>query len=1653
MVIWTCLFTPSWAQEDEESGGFLVNLLEDNLSGDNLYIKVTGLDGALSSQATIEQLTIADDDGVWLTVKNAVLDWNRLALVRGRFSVNTLSASEIDIARKPTPTAAQDDLPAPEAGPFQLPELPVSIEIGELRVDKTILGETVVGRPAELSLSGALTLADGTLDTKLAITRLDRPTDELGLIAGFENETRLLSLDLKLAEDDGGLVSQILGIPDSPSLLLTAKGQGPLNDFTADLALASESVDRLTGQVRLRGVPVPGADENAPNGIGFEAELAGDVTPLLSPEYKEFFGQNTLFELDGQSDPDGRIAIPKFSLTSQALNLDGALEIAGSGQIKNVLLEGRISPPEGPEVVLPLSGERTAVQSVEVFANLDANENDKWNLRLALDGLSRTDMAISGVELTAEGTLDQTQGFRLIGDVSSSLRDVTFNDAALSQAIGQKLELNGEFELTDQTALKLSQFLITGDDYTASVDAEIDGLDSGFQVDGRAEVEASDLSRFSKLTGQELGGSMSATLMGRGSPLGGSFDFDLDVEARDITSGIAQVDDLLPGVTTATLEASRGEAGLEIHDLSLVGTALTANATGTARSSGTGLSFTAELDDLTRVVPQMSGPLKIVGNLAHSAIETSGTVRANGPDGSFADVKGQMSKDGDIDLAFDAALTRIEQFLPQFPGMVTAEGSAKHDGKTWQIAGNSRGPASISADVTGTLDQSEDLLVDVKLREPKDGPISQFLKIPGTPSLLLTAKGQGPLADFVADVTLASDDVERLAGQVRLGAVAAPEADEAAPRSLDFSADLKGNITPLLTTVYRDFFGNELALNLVGTSEPDGGLAIEEFDLLTEAMILNGAFDLAGSGLIERALFHGRIAPPDGSSVVLPLPGPRTTLQAGVVSVRLEPEKDDTWDVRLGIDGLDRPDLKMARAEATASGTIDQSDGLHLVGDLESVLRGLLFADTALTQAIGTQVRLKTDFDLMDMSRLDLMGLMLSGSDYSATADLRIDDLDANMKGSGTVDVNADDLSRFSGLADRPVGGAISASLSGSGTATAEVFDVEIDVTARDLKSGIETIDKVVTGQTKLTGSAARNASGLEIRDLRLNGTSLTASAAGTLRKGRTNLDIDAELKDLALLVPEVSGPLTLTGDVSENNSGLNGTARLDGPTESFVVLNGTLSPDQEILLDFDAALSKIERFLPEFPGTFKAKGTANRSGEIWQISSTAEGPAGIAAEIGGSFDQATSNSDVAAKGQVRLGAVNRFISPNSVRGTASFDLALKGKPELSSLSGTISTANTTVAIPAVAQTINDLDADITLSNNSANVSVSAGLGAGGQVVVSGPVELAAPFKSSLTVDIQQLVLTDNVSFDSSANGQLTYTGALAGAGAIAGEVLFGETNININAMSGSIGAAPIPPITHRREPSKVHATRQRAGLVDTGNGGAGPDIGLDIRLAANNKVFVRGRGLQAELGGEVLVRGSTANVAPSGQIGLVRGNLDILGRRLNLSKGLVSLQGKLEPYMEFAATTSTSDGVATLEITGPLSAPEINVFSQPERPSEEALAMLIFGNQYSELSPLKLAQMAASMAQLSGAGGGATEETRKGLGVDTLDVSADDDGKAQVGAGKYIADGVYTDFTVNTRGDTEVNLNLDVTETLTLKGTVDTTGDTAVGIFFERDY
>ena len=87
---------------------------------------------------------------------------------------------------------------------------------------------------------------------------------------------------------------------------------------------------------------------------------------------------------------------------------------------------------------------------------------------------------------------------------------------------------------------------------------------------------------------------------------------------------------------------------------------------------------------------------------------------------------------------------------------------------------------------------------------------------------------------------------------------------------------------------------------------------------------------------------------------------------------------------------------------------------------------------------------------------------------------------------------------------------------------------------------------------------------------------------------------------------------------------------------------------------------------------------------------------------------------------------------------------------------------------------------------------------------------------------------------------------------------------------TGLTSIGEIPLIRHIGAPSAANATRSRAGVVDSekaeaSRGAAGPAYPLAIRVDAPSRLFVRGRGINAELGGGLDITGDTNNIISAG--------------------------------------------------------------------------------------------------------------------------------------------------------------------------------------------
>ena len=980
------------------------------------------------------------------------------------------------------------------------------------------------------------------------------------------------------------------------------------------------------------------------------------------------------------------------------------------------------------------------------------------------------------------------------------------------------------------------------------------------------------------------------------------------------------------------------------------------------------------------------------------------------------------------------------------------------------------------------------LMLDLSAREDAGGIAVSLLGLPGAPQASLTIKGAGPLEDFAADVALDTDGVSRLAGQVTLKGQNAG--------ATRFAADLAGDLAPLFLPDYAAFFGDAVGLVVDGSRAADGRLDLSQMSLTTRALRLQGQMVLAADGVPERFALTGDLGLAGGAAVLLPLSGAvETRINSADLALRYDATEGEGWSLQTRIHGLDRADLVAERLELAGSGRISRRGGGPVVGGtLRFDAGGMRPADPALAAALGDAVTGEAlGFWRQGDGVLSLPRLKIAGADYAVQAGGTLAGLGEALTITGRAAAQMADLSRLSGLAGRDLGGAAEITVDGTGSPLTGAFDVVARAVGRDMVAGVAELDSLLRGEAVVEVSAKRDTGGTQIRSLDISAASLSVQASGKIASGGSDLAGEVAFADLGALGAgyggAVQGKARLTGTLTEGRATLEAvgdglrigqtqadrllsgqsalslvlalkdgavqveTARLDNP-HLQASATGALQGDVQTL-DLTAKLQDLGLLLPEFPGALTVTGRAVQAAGGTTLDLKAKGPGQIDASVTGKVAAGFGSADLAIRGTGQAALVNAFIAPSAIAGALRFDMRLTGPLQVSALSGTVALEGGRLADPGRTFALTGIAARATLAGGRADVTVTGDVSSGGAIAVRGTVGLAAPFAGDLAVDIQRATLRDPDLYETVANGALTVQGPLTGGAMIAGRIALTETELRVPS-TGFGRAGDLPGLRHVAEPAEVRATRARAGLIDVAGAGGrgGAAFGLDLLLSAPNRVFVRGRGLDAELGGELRLGGTTAAVAPVGSFGLIRGRLEILGKRLDLSEAVLQMEGKLIPSLHIVAATVNDGITVAVGIDGPATNPVVSFTSTPELPEEEVLAQLLFGQTLQGLSAFQALQLASAVATLAGKGGdGIVARARKGIGLDNLDVKTASDGQASITAGKYLTKNIYSEFTFDQSGQSQINLNLDLSDQMRLRGRASSDGTAGLGIVVEKDY
>jgi translocation and assembly module TamB len=358
---------------------------------------------------------------------------------------------------------------------------------------------------------------------------------------------------------------------------------------------------------------------------------------------------------------------------------------------------------------------------------------------------------------------------------------------------------------------------------------------------------------------------------------------------------------------------------------------------------------------------------------------------------------------------------------------------------------------------------------------------------------------------------------------------------------------------------------------------------------------------------------------------------------------------------------------------------------------------------------------------------------------------------------------------------------------------------------------------------------------------------------------------------------------------------------------------------------------------------------------------------------------------------------------------------------------------------------LQNLNARVSVGSNGVNIdSFSAGDPGGGHMTASGGSSGAQDGR--ITVNIDGMRVANRPDAHARASGDLT----LAWHGlhsSVTGDLNLAEADIDI-ASNPEAGIPTIDVVEINQPYSADDDTAPSPFTIPT-------TTDLNINIRAPGRVRTRGRGVDAEWSLDMRLAGTSDKPLIYGEARAIRGTLALSGQPFDLQDtSTIEFDGDpLDARIDITAIRDTTDLTATIHLTGTARNPEVALTSDPPLPDDEILPQVLFGHSVQDLSPLEAAQLAASLAALSGRSSlDLIGAARSAIGLDRFNVRQDENGGLLVSGGVYLTRGVYLELARTGLGQAQTSVEWTVRPHLVLITSFLGNGDQRVSLRWRRE-
>lgn len=344
-----------------------------------------------------------------------------------------------------------------------------------------------------------------------------------------------------------------------------------------------------------------------------------------------------------------------------------------------------------------------------------------------------------------------------------------------------------------------------------------------------------------------------------------------------------------------------------------------------------------------------------------------------------------------------------------------------------------------------------------------------------------------------------------------------------------------------------------------------------------------------------------------------------------------------------------------------------------------------------------------------------------------------------------------------------------------------------------------------------------------------------------------------------------------------------------------------------------------------------------------------------------------------------------------------------------------------------------------------------------GTVQASGNVGLAADsgFPMNIAVKLDRARLARSEAITSVVSGTINITNSATNGGLLQGDLRLPETRYRL-AWQGGTDIRQLQGV--RRKGEGVDALDQR--IAARKAAAARPALWkLDIRVRADNEIYVTGMGLDSEWKTDMRVTGTTAAPRVVGKIEVIRGRYSFSGHQFELEQGVISFNGEMmNPSLAIRAETRIDTVTAGIAVNGTAQRPDISFVSTPTLPQDEILSRILFGANVANLTPMQAVQLGIALNGLRGGSGGLNPigKLQNASGVDRIGIVSGDEATGRgtsLAVGQHISNNIYVEVVTDSKGFTATQLEIALSRTLSLLSKTGTNAGSSANLRYSKDY